>query len=762
MSPVTALLGLMVKVTLVLFAGAGLAVLLRRQAAAARHQVWTLTLLGVLALAPLVVLAPSIPLPLLARQDRETAAPAPARAAVPLTAPAEVTVSPAAEPAPEGTASTPLPPRAGGFSLPALLGALWALGTALVLLRSVVGHLGLRRLARAATVLDGGEWPALLAETRDLAAVRPAVRLLRSDEVATPLTWGTLNPVIMLPRVADAWPREQRRAALLHELAHVGRRDALVQLGGTAACALYWFHPGVWMALRRLRGEGERACDDRVLSSGTSAGEYATQLLEVARSARALRVGGASLAIGMARPSTLEGRLLAVLDETVPRRAPARVARLAAALAVAAALVPLAGLTAVARGTLLAEPKPVAASPAPVVLYTVTPAPAKNLLAGVNVHGCRIEGGETMNCTLDVRSGETLELDLETGGSVTIHGWDQSRVELRGHLKSNDLPGMHAEMTRVSNGIRLRSWYTGSSRSHSSSHRFELSVPRRFDVRLESAGGDLNIDGVEGSFEGSTGGGDLVLQDLRGSAKLTTGGGTIRVSDAHLEGAVSTGGGKVTLSHVSGGLHGSSGSGPVVYVEPANEGDPTGDVDEHGKASGGGRVHMQRAGGDIELDEAPSGAVVSTGGGDVVVGRAGGSVEASTGGGSIRLGPVAGDVRASTGAGDVEVTVVDAGGQPQNVVISSGHGRVVIDLPAGFDGRVELETAYTKDVDPTRIEAPWQLERSTSDWSDRQGTPRRYVRATGTIGSGGGLLKVKTVNGDVIVRMGGTRSSMPW
>ena len=37
-----------------------------------------------------------------------------------------------------------------------------------------------------------------------------------------------------------------------------------------------------------------------------------------------------------------------------------------------------------------------------------------------------------------------------------------------------------------------------------------------------------------------------------------------------------------------------------------------------------------------------------------------------------------------------------------------------------------------------------------------------YVRATGTIGSGGGLLKVKTVNGDVIVRMGGTRSSMPW
>ncbi len=754
MSPVTALLpvlGLMIKVTLVLAAGAALAVLLRRQAAAARHQVWALTLLGVLALAPLVTLAPSIPLPLLAR-DQDRAAPAPARTASPVAAPAQTTVSPAVDhQAPVRTASAEPRTRTGGFSLPALLLALWALGTAAVVLRSVVGHVALRRLARAATVLDGGDWTALLAQTRAVAAVRPAVRLLRSDEVATPLTWGTVHPVVVLPAVAESWPQEQRRAALLHELAHVGRRDALVQLGGTAACALYWFHPGVWMALRSLRREGERACDDRVLSSGTPAGEYATQLLEVARSARALRVGGSSLAIGMARPSTLEGRLLAVLDETVPRRAPARVARLAGALAMAAALVPLAGLTAVA---------PMAAS--------VAPAPAAALLAGVNVqagtaaHGCRTEGGDSMECGLDVRPGETLELDLETGGSVTIHGWDQSRVELRGRLKSSDLPGTHAEMTRTSGGIRLRSWYTGSSRNQSSSHRFELSVPRRFDVRLDSAGGDLSIDGVEGSFAGSTGGGDLVLQDLRGSAQLSTGGGTIRVADAHLEGAVSTGGGKVTLSHVSGGLRGSSGSGPVVYTEPENEGDPTGDVDEHGAVRGGGRVHMERAGGDIQLEEAPSGAVVSTGGGNIVVGRAGGSVEASTGGGSIRLGPVAGDVRAGTGAGDVEVTVVDAGGEPQSVVVKSGHGRVVIDLPAGFDGRVELETAYTRNVEPTRIEAPWQLERSTSDWSDREGTPRRYVRATGTVGSGRGLLKVKTVNGDVIVRMGGARSSMPW
>src|SRR6185436_15092558 len=264
---------------------------------------------------------------------------------------------------------------------------------------------------------------------------------------------------------------------------------------------------------------------------------------------------------------------------------------------------------------------------------------------------------------------------------------------------------------------------------------------------------DLTIQGVEGAFAGSTGGCDLLLQDLGGSANLSTGGGTIRVLDSRLEGSVSTGGGPVTLSHVSGGLRGSSGSGPVVYAEPNNQGGATGDIGEDGRPSvGSGKLHVERAGGDIRLDEAPAGAVVNTGGGDIVVGRAGGSVEASTGGGSIRIGPVAGSVRAGTGAGDVEVTLIDAGGESQSVEVKSGNGRVVIELPADFDGRVDLETAYTRTVDPTRIEAPWQLERSTTDWSDREGTPRRYVRASGTIGGGSGRLRVKTVNGDVIVR----------
>jgi hypothetical protein len=99
------------------------------------------------------------------------------------------------------------------------------------------------------------------------------------------------------------------------------------------------------------------------------------------------------------------------------------------------------------------------------------------------------------------------------------------------------------------------------------------------------------------------------------------------------------------------------------------------------------------------------------------------------------------------------VTLIDASGEEQSVEISSGNGAMLVVLPAGFDGTIDLETAYTERHGLTRITAPWQLQRETTDWETKYGTPRRFVRARGSAGSGrGGSVIVKTVNGDVEVR----------
>src|SRR5947208_3578480 len=142
---------------------------------------------------------------------------------------------------------------------------------------------------------------------RDL-GIRREVVLLGSDEIDVPITAGILDPKIILSPQSAAWSETRRNAVLCHELAHVKRLDALTQLIAAIVCALYWLNPLVWLAVRAMRAERERACDDYVLARGTSASEYAHELLEIVTM---LRRPQPTAALAMARRSQLEGRVLA-------------------------------------------------------------------------------------------------------------------------------------------------------------------------------------------------------------------------------------------------------------------------------------------------------------------------------------------------------------------------------------------------------------------------------------------------------------------
>jgi hypothetical protein len=125
--------------------------------------------------------------------------------------------------------------------------------------------------------------------------------------------------VIALPFGADTWPEERLRAALLHELAHIQRRDWPLQRLAHLACALYWFHPFVWIAARAARAESEKASDDLVLAAGLPAAAYADHLLTVARALHRSSgngvsgVGRGAVAMVSPRMSGIEARLRAVL-----------------------------------------------------------------------------------------------------------------------------------------------------------------------------------------------------------------------------------------------------------------------------------------------------------------------------------------------------------------------------------------------------------------------------------------------------------------
>jgi TonB family protein len=150
---------------------------------------------------------------------------------------------------------------------------------------------------------------------------RPAL-LLRTRTLHMIGTWGIRRPCVLLPSDAEAWDEPRIRVVLAHELAHVRRRDWLVQTVVDVIRAVFWFNPLFWIACRRLRRESEQACDDAVLAAGVPPAHYAAQLVAIARTCRQTRATWAS-AVPIVQ-SSLEGRIAAMLNTTHDRRPPTR------------------------------------------------------------------------------------------------------------------------------------------------------------------------------------------------------------------------------------------------------------------------------------------------------------------------------------------------------------------------------------------------------------------------------------------------------
>jgi beta-lactamase regulating signal transducer with metallopeptidase domain len=341
------------KATLLLATAGVVSFGLRRRTAAARHLVWTLALLSSLALPALSIALPRWQLAVVtfAAPPAEVSAPATetpvhqapamrARRIADPTPPALSTAAPAADAIAAPKWSIPQ------VSWPVLLLLLWAAGAGVMLGRLALGLLTVQWMSRRTERVTDAPWLPLARALATELGISPRIVFLRSGRAAMPMAWGILRPSVLMPADADTWPAERLRIVLLHELAHVKRRDCLTHVLAQVSCALYWFNPLAWIAARHVRTERERACDDLVLAAGTRGADYADQLIEVARVMRAGRfpslVAGASLA--MAHRSQLEGRLMAILDPTVPRSGISRLRTAVATALFACAVMPLAAL----------------------------------------------------------------------------------------------------------------------------------------------------------------------------------------------------------------------------------------------------------------------------------------------------------------------------------------------------------------------------------------------------------------------------------
>ena len=335
MEPVVSAVPLILKASLPVIIALLVVRFLPRLAAATRAQVLACALAGGLAIPLLGAVLPmwtvSVPLPALAGAPAVAGAPAARLAA-------------AAHPPVPDELRPSLPVVSAPNAAPAIpVGAwilgLWGIGAMVLVLRQL---LGVRRFRRTDGEALFSQWRELLdASCRQIGLrSRPELRFAAG---VMPTTWGILEPAILLPREAHDWPIERRRGVLLHELAHVRRRDVLQQSVVLLACSLHWFNPLFWKAYRRLLLEREQACDDLVLQAGIEPRAYASDLLETAVQFHARP----SAAACMAKPNELENRLMAILD---PHRLRSRDKRLAPAVVLLLSLAVLVPLSTVAIG----------------------------------------------------------------------------------------------------------------------------------------------------------------------------------------------------------------------------------------------------------------------------------------------------------------------------------------------------------------------------------------------------------------------------
>jgi len=353
-------------------------------------------------------------------------------------------------------------------------------------------------------------------------------------------------------------------------------------------------------------------------------------------------------------------------------------------------------------------------------------------------------GAQDVHRVFDVKAGLRLELDLDTGGDITISGWDKNQVDVTISVEGRDRENVIVEMDQNSSGVEVSTEF--SSRRSRADVTVMIRVPRKFNLEVSSTGGNVQIDNVDGEIEGTSMGGDIDFEELSGFIEFTTMGGNITLSNSTVNGSLHTMGGEVNISDVTGSVEGTSMGGDVTY-----------DNVKSGSPNSKDEVKISTMGGDVNVDEALYGANLHTMGGDIEVQKAGEYLKATTMGGEIIVHAIDGWIEANTMGGAIEVTMVGGTDGDRHVQLESMGGSIELTVPAGLSMEFDVEISLTRDADEDEYDIESDFDVKVE--YDRTGDDRRWrsggtIRGEGSVQGGRNLIKIRTTNGDVIIRKG--------
>ncbi|MCL4181616.1 MAG: hypothetical protein KJ072_28250 [Verrucomicrobia bacterium] len=231
--------------------------------------------------------------------------------------------SPAIVPAPQANALDSIPrmviqqsDEIGNSVWPNLLllgWAVWAGGVVFLMARLAVGWVRVRRLRKGTTPLDGRGYREVLARVDQVVPLESRPAIMVSSQVSTPSVTGLIRPWVILPKEAvQGDDKDALARVLIHEFAHIQRRDPWVLRLQRLVTIPLWFHPLVHWMNRELDRAREELCDNHVLRD-SSPSNYAETLLALAL--QCAKAPGPTLTLSILRGEHhLESRIRRLLD----------------------------------------------------------------------------------------------------------------------------------------------------------------------------------------------------------------------------------------------------------------------------------------------------------------------------------------------------------------------------------------------------------------------------------------------------------------
>ncbi|MFQ5638557.1 MAG: DUF4097 domain-containing protein [bacterium] len=383
-----------------------------------------------------------------------------------------------------------------------------------------------------------------------------------------------------------------------------------------------------------------------------------------------------------------------------------------------------------------------------------------------------------INKAFTVKEGGTLRI-YDIRGEVRIKTWDKNEVVVNEIKRMDVYTREEAEtVLRKSKASYIQQGEVIEIGGEHYSHdwiksTFTVTVPKNFNVDIQTSGGDLEVTDLAGDVEFQTTGGDILLSGIDGLVDAKTSGGDVTVFNTTKRVSVKTFGGDLTLEKIGGPLTGKTSGGDISLRSSEDRLDlhtSGGDIDIQ---DAGGEVRAHTSGGDIDVVNTRGSVEVHTSGGDIDLRSIGGFLEASTSGGdidgrgikgraevstsggSIRLEEVEGGVRAKTSGGDVtvEITLTDFK-MSHRVDLRSSGGEIKLTIPEKLPATIEAEIEISDRWEDYNIYSDFPL--TSKEEPKREGRRRRrgrkFIRSQGDINGGGDLIELFTANGNIYIK----------